>query len=132
MRAAVAAASSAPAPPREADIQDAIRLALGRVQDLVLWRNNQGQVERWDHRSGRTIRAHAGLPPGSPDLIGILAGRFFALEIKRPGARTSPARALAQTQFLALIRAKGGFAALVSSVDEATSAVERARRGESS
>lgn len=62
-----------------------------------------------------------------------LLGRFIALEVKRPAA---PGRSRGRTsddqdQWLALVRRMGGFAAVVSSVDEARAALARARRGES-
>lgn len=98
-----------------------------------------------------------GMITGAADLIGILTipvavreadgsfrvrgvaagdvlhvGRFFALEVKRPAA---PGRSRGRTsddqdQWLALVRRMGGFAAVVSSVDEARAALERARRGD--
>jgi len=106
----------------ETDIQTDIRLALGREPDLTLWRNNTGVAE---HR-GRRVRY--GLSVGSADLIGILAptGRLVALEVKTPTGRA----ATAQKMFLDLVRSRGGFAAIVRSVQDARSAIERARRGE--
>lgn len=104
----------------EGAIQDAIRLALGSEPDLVLWRNNVGTAE---HHGGRV---RYGLAPGSADLVGVLGGRFVALEIKTPAGRLSPE----QRAWLGLVRARGGFAAVVRSVEEAREAVARARRGE--
>jgi len=106
----------------ETDIQTDIRLALGREPDLTLWRNNTGVAE---HR-GRRVRY--GLSVGSADLIGILApsGRLVALEVKTPKGRAADA----QKMFLDLVRSRGGFAAVVRSVQDARSAIERARRGE--
>lgn len=105
----------------ESQIQAAIRLQLGRLPDLTLWRN---QVGRTQHG---TQHVTYGLCRGSSDLIGILAptGRIIALEIKTPKGRTSPEQDL----FLELIRNKGGFAAVVRSPEEALEAIERARRG---
>lgn len=106
----------------ERSIQTAIRLALGREPDLTLWRNETGVAE---HR-GRHVRY--GLCVGSADLIGILApsGRFVALELKTAHGRVSPE----QTRFLDLVRKRGGFAAVVRSVEDARAALDRARRGE--
>jgi hypothetical protein len=105
----------------ERDVQQAIRLALGRLPDVVLWRNSTGVARPND----RVVRY--GLCVGSSDLIGLLApsGRFLALEVKTAAGRTS----LEQDQFLALVRRRGGFACVVRSVAEALAAIDRAREG---
>ena len=105
---------------KEAQVQTAIRLALGRIPDAVFWRNNTGVATF----GGASVRY--GLSIGSSDLIGIVAGRFCALEVKGPKGRLTPH----QERFLDLVRLKGGFAACVSSVGEAHAAVERCRKGE--
>lgn len=102
----------------EAELQSAVRLELGRVPDLCLWRNSIGSPDGVHHY---------GLPKGSADLIGILAGRFIALELKSPTGRVSPE----QTTWLACVRRFGGFACVVRSVNEAIAALERARAGAS-
>jgi hypothetical protein len=109
--------------PREADIQRAIRLALGRCPDVGLWRNNVGSFR---DQQGRYVTF--GLCPGSSDLVGILrpSGRWLALEVKRPGQKPRPE----QEGFLQFIRSMGGFACVVTSPEEALAAVERARKGE--
>ncbi len=109
--------------PLERDVQHAIRLALGRIPGLVLWRNSTGLSRTGD----RAI--HYGLCVGSSDLIGLLgpSGRFIALEVKSATGRTSPAQEL----FLALVRKRGGFAAIVRSPAEALAAIERAMKGAS-
>ena len=104
----------------ERQIQQAIRLAV-QGPDLVLWRNNVGHGVLSD---GRHI--DYGLAVGSADLVGICAGRFFALEVKSPTGRVSDD----QMTWLALVRSKGGFAAVVRSVEDALAAVERCRKGE--
>lgn len=105
----------------EGALQDAIRLALGQVDGTVWWRNNTGVAEHW---TGRTVqRVVYGLAPGSADLVGIVSGRFVALEVKTATGRVTPE----QTQWLALVRRYGGFAAVVRSVDEALAAVARSR-----
>lgn len=105
----------------ESTIQNEIRWALGQRGDLVLWRNNVGVAV---NGSSRVVY---GLAPGSADLIGILApsGRFVALEIKTPTGKTTKEQEL----FLQLVRTRGGFAAVVRSVDEANAAIERALTG---
>lgn len=123
----------------ESQILAAIRIALGSEPDLVLWRLSQGGAVT---RKGQTYRAGLSVN-GAADLIGILQetvseelhagtcrgrviGRFFALEIKAANGRCSPEQEL----WLNLVRQRGGFAAVVRSVDEARAALERARAGE--
>jgi hypothetical protein len=105
----------------ETVLQQEIRLALGRYPDLTLWRNSTGVATV----RGSTVRF--GLCVGSADLIGILAphGRLVALEVKTATGRASDE----QRMFLALVRSRGGFAALVRSVPEAIEAINRARSG---
>lgn len=109
-------------PTAEREVQHAIRVALGREPDLTLWRNNTGALK---DANGRAVRF--GLAVGSSDLIGILApaGRLVALEVKTATGRTSPEQDL----FLALVRRRGGFAAVVRSADDAVAALARARTG---
>lgn len=104
---------------RESQLQQQIRLALGREPDLVLWRNSVGVAET----DGRKQRF--GLCRGSSDLIGIgPGGILFALEVKTPTGRVSPE----QQMFIDLVNRRGGFAAVVRSVDEARQALTAARR----
>lgn len=106
---------------------DSIRLALGREPDLTLWPNPVKHVEV-PSADGRVVHLRTGLAVGSADLIGILApaGRLVALEVKTGRAVASPQ----QVMWAELVRRRGGFAAVVRSVEEATAALERARRGE--
>lgn len=116
-----------------------IRLALGSDPDLVLWPNLSASVQVVTH-DGKLIRMRTGLAVGSSDLVGIVTllarhhlagvepirlGRFFALEVKTGTGRTSPE----QRMWLELVRSKGGFAAVVRSVEDAVEAVQRAREG---
>lgn len=107
----------------ERDIQHEIRLASALVPELTLWRNNTGVAER----AGRTLRY--GLCRGSADLIGVLAptGRIIALECKTEIGRLSEEQKL----FLAHVRSRGGFAAVVRSVEEFLAAMARAKEGKS-
>lgn len=111
---------------KEPQIQDAVRLALGKVNDLVLWRNNVGAAQHWNGREVETVKY--GLANGSADLVGVLApsGRWVALEVKAPKGRTTDE----QDRWLALVRKMGGFACVVHSVEEALAALDRARKGE--
>jgi len=99
----------------ESALQDSIRLALGEVRGLVLFRNNIGVAEM----RGHTVRFGVG-GPGGADLIGIYNGRFVAVEIKTPTGRQSPD----QKRFQALVESKGGEYVILRSVDEARAWVE--------
>lgn len=105
----------------EKTIQAKIRLALGKEEGVVLFRNNTGAF----NDGVRLIRY--GLAIGSSDLIGIVDGRFFALEVKQPGKKPTKE----QLQFLGCVRRHGGFAAVVTSVAEARAALQRCRMGRS-
>lgn len=94
----------------ESQIQDAIRLALGRVPGLVLWRNNVGVAER----RGHMIRFGVG-GPGAADLLGIYNGRFVAAEIKTPIGRLKPEQKL----FRDLVTKLGGIYVVLRSPEEA-------------
>lgn len=113
--------------PLEREIQQEIREALGLEPGLLLWRNNVGSARHFDTKTHKESVVRYGLANGSADLVGLLAptGRFFALEVKKPGE--APTKE--QAQWAALVRKFGGFCATVRSVEEARAAVERARAG---
>lgn len=117
------------APVLERTIQQDIRIALGLEDDLTLWRNSAGVFDTFDEQTSRGRKVRTGLVVGASDLLGILdpAGRWFALEVKTDRGRVS----VEQQQFIELVRRRGGFAAVVRSVEEAKQALARARRGES-
>lgn len=102
----------------ESDIQSAVRAALAFERDLIAWRNNAGVAKGY---------VRYGLCRGASDLIGIMrpSGRMIALEVKRDGE----APTAEQTEFLATVRAHGGFACVVRSPAEARAAIQRARQG---
>jgi len=104
----------------EGKILQDIRLALGREDDLTLWRISPSAPAG---TGGRVIQT---APNGIADLCGILAptGRWFALEVKTTSGRVRPE----QTQWAELVRSRGGFCTVVRSVDEALAALARARR----
>jgi hypothetical protein len=110
----------------EARIQDEIRAALGATDGLVLWRNNVGVAKHFDAKTHETQLVRYGLANGSADLVGVLDGRFIALEVKRPGEQVTAE----QRAWLELVRRYGGFAAVVTSAADARAAIERARAGE--
>lgn len=103
----------------EAALQHAIRLAVGALPGVALWRNETGQAQH-----GRAVVRY-GLCRGSADLIGLVSpsGRFLALEVKSPRGRVSAEQKL----FLDLVTRMGGVGRVVRSVDEALAAVEEAR-----
>jgi hypothetical protein len=90
-----------------------------------------------------------GLGVGSADLVGVVTmhrytisftsaemaaaipqsgiGRAFALEVKLPGEKPTAD----QVKWLRAVRELGGFACVVTSIQEACDAVDRCRRGES-
>ncbi len=95
----------------ESQIQAAIRLALGAVPDLVLFRNNIGNAIM---RGGFRVAFGVG-GPGASDLVGIYRGRAIFVEIKTPIGRLSPE----QRRFRDLVTAKGAVYVVLRSVDEA-------------
>jgi hypothetical protein len=106
----------------EGVISDAIRARLAWEPGLVLFRNSAAVVKS----RGRFYKG--GLGNGSADLVGCLAGRFVALEVKVPGEEATKE----QIEWAARVRAAGGFAAVVHGVEEAVAAVARARQGAAS
>ncbi len=117
---------------KESQLQRDVRLALS-APGQVFWRNNIGTAEFWNEHADHAERVAYGVGgPGGSDLLGIVGGRWVALELKAPGARTKPAREALQAQFRALVQSAGGFACVVQSVPEALAAVERSRAGASS
>jgi hypothetical protein len=84
-------------------------------------------------RGGRCIKIHGGDNPfqevGIPDLLCCYRGRFVGLEVKQPGERPSPV----QMVFLHEIVSSGGYASVVSSVEEVDrllARIDREARGE--
>lgn len=110
----------------ERDIQNAIRLAVGSLPDVRLFRNNVGTLE-----DSRGVPVKFGLAPGSADLIGIVAphGRFLSIECKKPKHRTNKRRAELQSNWARMVEAFGGVAGRdVQSVEDAMALVGRARK----
>lgn len=99
----------------ENQIQRRILDALAMVPGLRIWRNN----------TGRRGRVTYGLCRGSADLIGLVNGRFVALEVKTPRGKTTED----QEAFMQTVWQHGGFATVVTSVEQALEAIERARGG---
>jgi hypothetical protein len=107
----------------ETIIQQRIRLALGSLSDLRMFRNQVGQLP--DPRTGRPVQF--GLSKGSADLIGwrtITIGPehigqriavFTSIEVKTPTGRLSPQ----QRNWLEAVQRAGGIAAVARSVQDA-------------
>ena len=100
---------------KESEIQDRIRLALGAVPDLVLWRNNIGNAMI----RGAMVRFGVG-GKGGADLIGIYRGKFVAVEIKSDTGRQSPDQKL----FEQLVLRKQGVYVVLRSVEDAQRWIE--------
>ena len=96
---------------RESQLQDLIRLELGRVPGLVCWRNNTGSIEA---RQGYRIAFGCG-GAGGADLLGLYRGRFVAVEVKTPTGRQTPEQCIYQK----LVESKGGIYVVLRSVEEA-------------
>ncbi len=94
----------------ESEILQAIRLEMGKMNDVLIFRNSVGGL--YD-KNGRFVRY--GLGVGSSDLIGLFRGRFLAIEVKRPGGKRSPE----QINFIEVIRRAGGLAGFAESVEQA-------------
>lgn len=106
----------------ESEILYAIRLALGTMPDVRLFRNNIGSFK---DRTGRWVQY--GLAPGSADLIGLrtvtitpeMVGRevalFIGIECKTDKGRISEE----QESFLRMLEQRGALAGIARSVDDA-------------
>ena len=121
----------------ESDIQSAIRLELGTLDDVRIWRNNVGVLK--DER-GKYVTF--GLCRGSSDLIGFrsvvitpeMVGKrvaiFAAVEVKTPNALQrgrSPRAGVesrSQRAFISMVNDNGGLAGFATSVEEAKDILE--------
>ena len=100
----------------EASLLHSIRLALGDDPRVVLWRTTPVAPDPSQPRRG--------LPPGWPDLCGVVApsGRWLAIEVKSPRGRVAPE----QAAWGALLTRMGGVYAVCRSVEDARAAVDQA------
>ena len=120
----------------EHEIQNEIRLLLGRRPDIRIFRANVGQAwtgERIERRADGSVIIRGarpfstGLPAGWPDLFGFrvvivtpeLVGAalpvFAAIEVKGPGGRLRPE----QEQVLAVLRSMGALCGVARSYEDA-------------
>lgn len=107
----------------ETDLQQRIRLALGTLPDLRIFRNQVGSLP--DPRTGRLVQF--GLARGSadligwrtvtvtPDMVGQRLAVFTSLEIKTPTGRLAPA----QRAWMGAVLKAGGLAGVARSVSDA-------------
>lgn len=85
---------------------------------LVAWHTpNAG----WRSKREAAIFAGLGVRPGVSDIVGVHAGKVYALELKAEGGRATEA----QLQFLAEMEAAGAVAAIADDLDNALVTLER-------
>lgn len=107
-----------PADALEGTIQRAILSAVNRLPYARLWRNNVGML-----KDATGVGVTYGLAKGSADLIGIVHGRFVAIEVKRPGKKpTDDQREWGET-----VLRLGGVWAVCSDVESALALLDAAR-----
>ena len=135
-----------------ADLTRPIMGALNAMPGVRVARNNTGVLQwkgqrcpKCGHQEGgnRQNRIQYGLGIGSADLCGIVKmrvgltvrgegyesrdfGRVFCLEVKWPGKHATDD----QIVWLRVVRSLGGFATVVTSIEDAIAAVEREKEGE--
>lgn len=100
----------------ETELSNAIRAAMNAIPGVRLWRNNVGVDTQ------RGVRY--GLAVGSADLIGMVDGRFLAVEVKAANGRMSDDQRIWRD----VVRGLGGVYILARSVDEAVAAVIQERQ----
>lgn len=105
------------------DLVGPILKELNTLDGVKVMRNAVGLVVPYARRGATPFKA--GLGAGSADIIGLVDGRFFALEVKIPGGVVAED----QQKWLDEIREIGGYAVVVTSVQEAIDAVRDARQG---
>ena len=108
---------------QETKIQQEIRLALGRIKNLRLFRNETGQLP--DPRTDRWVQF--GLAKGSSDLIGFKTveipeehigqkiAQFVSIEVKTPKGRPTEN----QSNWLQCIKSAGGISGIARSIEDA-------------
>jgi len=102
----------------EAQIQHSILQYLGTVRGGYFWRNNSGAVKtQYKGRSGFLRFGKV----GSADIIGVLRGRFVAIEVKGRKGKVSDE----QRDFITNIDRCGGYAIIARSLDDVIALVDR-------
>lgn len=108
----------------ETAIQQRIRLALGKLPYLRLFRNNCGKLP--DPRTGRWVEFGVGSPGGgdligwrtitvTPEMVGQQVAQFVSLEVKTATGRVRPE----QENWRRVVERCGGLAAVVRSEEDA-------------
>lgn len=95
----------------EKEIQSAILEYLNLQRNCVAWRFNRGAMAG-EYKGKRRFTVFG--PPGCSDILGVLNGRFLAIEVKRPGNEPT----VDQQAFLDSVSHAGGIAAVAHSLDE--------------
>jgi hypothetical protein len=90
-----------------------------QLRGLVAFRVNAGSLAVGSGRARRYVRL---APAGMGDILAILppAGRLLSIECKRPGGRLRPS----QARWIDLVRAQGGLALVVRSLDQLIAALD--------
>lgn len=113
----------------ETAIQQHIRLALGKLRHVRMFRNNCGKLP--DPRTGRWIEFGVGNPGGgdllgwrtvtvTPEMVGQQVAQFVSLEVKTATGRVRPE----QERWRQVVEQAGGVAAVVRSVEDAERALD--------
>jgi len=113
----------------ETAIQQHIRLALGKLRHVRMFRNNCGKLP--DPRTGRWIEFGVGNPGGgdllgwrtvtvTPEMVGQKVAQFVSLEVKTATGRVRPE----QERWRQVVQQAGGVAAVVRSVEDAERALD--------
>jgi len=112
----------------ETAIQQRIRLALGKLRHVRMFRNNCGKLP--DPRTGRWVEFGVGNPGGgdllgwrtvtvTPEMVGQRIAQFVSLEVKTATGRVRPE----QERWRQAVEKAGGVAAVVRSVEDAERAL---------
>lgn len=114
----------------ETAIQQHIRLALGKLPWVRMFRNNVGKLP--DPRTGRWVEFGVGGKGGgdllgwrtitvTPEMVGQQVAVFTSIEVKTLTGRLRPE----QEQWLKVVRAAGGIAGVARSVEDAEALVRQ-------
>lgn len=114
--------------PKETSVQKAILQYLN-ITPGFFWRNNTGAAPADYKGKKRFIKYGA---TGSADIIGVLNGRFVAIECKRPlgprGGTNGSVQNSEQLVFQANVEAAGGIYIVARSVEDVAIGLKRAEQ----